>query len=218
MQNQRLNFREMLDAFFGERMKSVYTCIPAHVVAFDPKTQLAQLELGIKRVDIDGKTYTPPPIIDSPVLFPGDGWAVEYQIDPGCEGLALFSQRCIDGWVSSGGVADNPLARFHDMQDALFIPGFRPMPTVLPKFQNNGIRLRNRAGAHWVWLKNDGSITIENGAGHIRMAADGTVTINGVTIGTDSNVTTPADVVASGISLSSHTHPGDSGGTTGAPN
>lgn len=36
------------------------------------------------------------------------------------------------------------------------------------------------------------------------------VTING-------NVTVSGDVVASGISLTQHTHPGDSGGTTGLP-
>ena len=32
------------------------------------------------------------------------------------------------------------------------------------------------------------------------------------------NVTVTGDVVANGVSLTSHTHPGDSGGTTGAPN
>jgi len=31
------------------------------------------------------------------------------------------------------------------------------------------------------------------------------------------SIETTADVVASGISLSTHTHPGDSGGTTGGP-
>ncbi len=36
-------------------------------------------------------------------------------------------------------------------------------------------------------------------------------------INTSGNVISAADVVASGISLTGHTHPGDSGGTTGAP-
>ena len=85
---------------------------------------------------------------------------------------------------------------------------------MLPDFQNNGIRLRNEAGDQFAWLKNDGSIAVENAAGHIRIAADGTVTINGATI-------TPAgDVVsATGVSLSTHVHGGvQSGGSnTGAP-
>ncbi len=226
----RTSIREVLDGFFDERMKAVYTAIPAHVAAFDPATQLAQLELGIQRVDIDGATVTPPAILECPVLFMGDSWAVETQIDPGCEGLAVFSQRCIDGWVNTGGVAVNPLRRFFDMQDAFFIPGFRPMPRALPAFKNNGIRLRNNAGTHYVWIKSDGSIVVENGNGHIRMAADGTVTINGVVIDTSSNVTTPTtmkaatvtgttNVYGGGISVNSHTHTGVESGpsSTGGP-
>lgn len=225
MRDQRMKLRELLDWHFDERMKTVFTSIPAHVVGFDPASQLAQIELGIRRVDIDGASHVPPPIIDCPVLFPGDKFAVEMQIDVGCEGLAVFSQRCIDGWLNTGGTADNPLRRYHDMQDAFFIPGMRPLPSVLPSFQNNGIRLRNFSGNHWVWLKNDGTITIENGSGHIRMAPDGTVTINGVVIDTSSNVTTNAtvtaktDVVGGGISLNSHTHGNveNGGGSTSAP-
>ena len=123
-----------LREIFTEFMKEVYTCIPAHIKTFDPNTQLAQIELGIKRVDINGETFIPPPIIQTPVLFVGNKWALETQIDTGCEGLALFSQRCIDAWVQSGGVAENPLRRFFDIQDAFFIPGFRPMPSVLSNF------------------------------------------------------------------------------------
>ncbi|MFR4148362.1 MAG: phage baseplate assembly protein V, partial [Sutterella wadsworthensis] len=33
----------------------------------------------------------------------------------------------------------------------------------------------------------------------------------------DGSLTTTGDVVAAGISLDTHTHPGDSGGTTGTP-
>jgi len=214
-------FREILTDY----MKNVYTCIPAHVKTFDPATQLAQIELGIKRVDIDGSSVAPPPIIDCPVLMIGDQFMLETQIDPEAEGMAFFSQRCIDGWVNTGGVAENPLTRFFDMQDAFFIAGFRPMPKAIPDFQNNGMRLRNRKGDQWVWLKNDGSIFIENGKGHIRMDAGGTVTINGVKIDTASNVTSPAtitgntDVVAAGISGKGHTHGGVQGGSssTGKP-
>lgn len=207
-----------MESAVDEYMKGVYTAIPAHVLAFDPATQLAQLELGILRVDIDGKTAVPPPIIDCPVFFAGDGYVVETQIDVGCEGLAVFSQRCIDGWVNTGGCAQNPLARFHDMADALFLPGFRPMPKKVSGFSNNGIKLRNKAGTQFCWLKNDGSINIENGKGHIRISASGVVTINGVTFDTASNVKTPTTVTATkvvgttdvtfgGISGKGHVHP-----------
>lgn len=201
---------------FREILKGVSTSLPGHVLTFDPVKQLAQVQPGIARVDINGAEFTIPPIIEVPVYFPGGDYCVEYQIDPGCEGDILFSQRCIDGWIQSGGVAANPIGRFHNMQDAMFLPGFRSAPNALPGFQNNGVRMRNRAGTQFVWLKNDNSISMDNGvarfnvladgttlmqngAGSFQLQADGTFLINGLKI-------TPAgDVItATGISLNTH--------------
>lgn len=201
---------------FREVMKGVCTSIPGHVLTFNPLTQLAQVQPGIARVDINGAEFKVPPIIEVPVYFPGGDFCVEYQIDPDCEGDILFSQRCIDGWVQSGGIAANPIGRFHNMQDAMFLPGFRSQPNVLPEFQNNGVRLRNRAGTQFLWLKNDNSISMDNGvarfnvladgttlmqngAGMFQLMADGSFLINGLTITPEGDV-----VTADGISLNTH--------------
>lgn len=199
----RVKQTALIKQSFRELMKGVNTSIPGHVLAFDPATQLAQVQVGILRIDLNGAEFAVPPIIEVPVQFPGGDWCVEYQIDPGCEGWIMFSQRCVDGWLQSGGIATNPIGRFHNMQDAAFLPGFRPAPVVLPGFQNNGVRLRNREGTQFAWLKRDGSIFIENGAGHIRMAPNGVVTINGATIPLSGDV-----ITASGISLDTHIHQG----------
>lgn len=68
-----------------------------------------------------------------------------------------------------------------------------------------------------VWLKSDQTIVIGNENGHIQMAANGDVTINGVVIKKDGNVTTPKDVKADGevtakasgqsVTLTQHKHP-----------
>ena len=216
---------ELIRDAVREILKGVCTSIPGHVLTFDPTTQLAQVQVGVLRVDINGAEFTVPPIIEVPVYFPGGDYCVEYQIDEGCEGDILFSQRCIDGWIQSGGVATNPIGRFHNMQDAMFLPGFRSRPNALPAFQNNGVRMRNRAGTQFVWLKNDNTITMDNGvakfnvlpdgttlmqngAGSFQLQADGTFLINGLKI-------TPAgDVVtATGISLNLHRTKGVTRGT-----
>ena len=216
---------------FGELMKDVCTSIPGHVLTFDPLTQRAQVQIGILRVDVNDATFTIPPIVEVPVHFPGGDFAIEYQIDVGCEGVILFSQRCIDGWVQSGGVATNPRGRFHNMQDAMFLPGFRSQPKVLPDFQNNGVRMRNRAGTQFVWLKNDNSICMDNGvarfnvladgtalmqngAGTFKLQADGTFLINGLKITPDGNV-----ITAAGTNLNTHRHGGvtPGSGTSGVP-
>jgi hypothetical protein len=233
---------------FREMMKGVCTCIPGHVLTFDPDLQRAQIQTGIQVVTTDGVTIDPPPIVDVPVLFPGGTqYAIIHQIDPGDEGLILFSQRCIDAWKQTGGVATNPLARFHSAHDAVFIPGFRPLATRIAGFANDGVRLQSRDGARHVWVRASGEIvadngsgqvqiapdgavhvtaattvTITNGKGTIEMAADGTVTINGVAFAPDGKMTSDAtitadDVILGGVGMKQHKHPGDSGGMTGGP-
>lgn len=216
---------------FGELMKDVCTSVPGHVLTFDPLTQRAQVQIGILRVDVNDATFTIPPIVEVPVYFPGGDYCVEYQIDSGCEGDILFSQRCIDGWVQSGGVATNPRGRFHSMQDAMFLPGFRSQPNALPDFHNNGVRMRNRAGTQFVWLKSDnsismdngvarfnvlpdGTILMQNGAGSFQLLADGSFLINGLKITLDGNV-----VTAAGTNLNTHRHSGvtPGSGTSGVP-
>ncbi len=180
-------------------MKGVCTSIPGHVLSFDPVQQIAQVQIGIQRVDLDGATFSVPPIIETPVCFPGSGPTLEFKIEPNCEGVIIFSQRCIDGWMQSGGVAPNPLARFHDMQDAMFIPGIRSKPRAIKSFSNNGVRMRNEAGDVFAWLKDDGVISISNGSGSFEMLASGEVVINGLRITVDGDAITP-----DGISLRNH--------------
>ena len=223
---------------FRELMKGVCTCIPGHILAFDPTLQRAQVQTGIQVVTIDGATIDPPPIVDVPVLFlGGTQYAVAHQIDPGDEGLILFSQRCIDAWKQTGGVATNPLARFHSAHDAVFIPGFRPLPTRISGFANDGVRLQSQDGSVHVWVKASGEIiadngsahvqitaagevNIENGAGGIRLGADGSVVINNTcTIKPDGTIEAP-NVTFGGISGKDHRHtnvqngPNTSGGPT----
>ncbi|WP_432783735.1 Gp138 family membrane-puncturing spike protein [Pseudomonas corrugata] len=221
----------MIRDAFRELMKGVHTSIPGHILTFDPATQLAQVQVGIVRVDINDAEFTLKPIIETPVYFPGGDYCVEYQIDPGCEGDILISERCIDGWVQAGGVAANPIGRFHNLQDAMFLPGFRSRPNALPDFQNNGVRIRNRAGTQFVWLKNDNSISMDNGvarfnvladgttlmqngAGSFQLLADGSFLINGLTITPDGNV-----ITATGVNLNLHIHSGvtPGSGNSGAP-
>ena len=163
---------ELIKQAFNELMKNVGTSIPGHVVAFDPKTQTAQVQIGIKRVEVGGKQVDIPPLIQSPVHIYGGDFAVEIEIKKGDEGLIIFSQRCIDEWLNSGGVANNPIVRFHDFSDSLFIPGFRSNPSALHDFENNGIRLRNKAGDNYIWLKNDGAIELKGASLDIDVTGD----------------------------------------------
>jgi hypothetical protein len=152
---------ELTKRSFIEMMKDVGTSIPGHFIAFDPDTQLAQIQIGVVRIDRNGKTFTPPPLIECPVYFAGGSeYFIEHQIDPGDECLIIFSQRCIDAWVNTGNVAQQPIIRFHDFSDACILPGLRSQPNKISSFENNGVRLRNKTGDKFIWLKNDGTAEI----------------------------------------------------------
>ena len=210
----KVNQTELFKTAFREMMKSVGTSIPGHITGFDKDTQLAQVQIGIEQIDVNGKRFEPAPLIEVPLYVYGGAFSVECQIDNGTEGLIIFSQRCIDGWNDTGGIAKNPIMRFHDSSDAFFLPGVRSQPNKIASFENNGVRLRNEDGSQFIWLKNDGTaeITVT------------TLTINGNIVHTgdqDSTgtITATTDVVGGGKSLLTHTHSGvtTGGGTSGPP-
>ncbi len=197
---QHSNLTALIKQTSRSMMKNVATSTPGHIIAFDKDTQLAQVQIGIVRLTANGTTVEPPPIIEVPVYFSGsESYFIECEINPNCEGIVLFSQRCIDGWNSTGGIAQNPILRFHDFNDAMFLPGLRSQPNAIQSFENNGIRLRNKAGTQYAWLKNDDSIEFKNSSATMVISADGafngtftsfnvdsdSFTHNGVNVGDD---------------------------------
>lgn len=197
---------KMLREVFGEYLKAnVRTSVPGHVLRFDPATQLAEVQIGLMLEDRLGNTDQRRPIVRVPVQFWGaTGGTIECKVGSGAEGVIFFSQECIDSWVDQGGVAVKSEPRRFSINDAYFVPGFRSVPGAISGFANNGIRLRSNDGGTYAWLKDDKSIEMSNGAGFIRIGADGTVNINGVTITPQGLVTTQNDVYAGLISLKTH--------------
>lgn len=233
---KKVTRQDVLNQLISNYQKQLFTAIPGNFVAFtDQNHQRAQVQIGVQRVDVYGSVFTPPPIIDVPVVFPGGDYALEFELDSGAEGLIVFSQRCVDGWKQSGGVGVNPVARFHHPQDAFFIPGARSLKTAMTGFQNNGIRLRDKAGTSYIWLKNDttvqaqnpkgsvtlgadGSSTQKNANGSIVLGADGSVNANGTVIDKNGNIIMKSGATITdgqGVVVETHKHGGvESGGST----
>lgn len=201
-------FTEMIERTVSEILKGAGISIPAHVLSFDVVTQLAKMQIGIEFIDVQGQTFNLAPVVNVPVHFSGGDFVLEHQIDEGDEGLIVVSQRCIDGWKEQGGIAPQTVIRKLDMQDALFIPGFRSKPNAISNFANNGIRLRNKDGDNYIWLKNTGEVLVQ---------ASGGIDLNGVTIDPGGNIATSGtlnadDVTADNqdVTLSTHKHGGGS--------
>lgn len=155
-------FTKMLQSCIGDYLKdNVKTSVPGYVLSFDAKTQMAEIQIGLKLHRATGEQEDRSPSIYVPVQFwGGSGGTVEAQISRGDEGMLLFSQECIDSWVDQGGVAVKSEPRRFNQNDAVFIPGFRSIPNAITGFANDGIRLRNKAGDAYYWIKNDKSVEV----------------------------------------------------------
>jgi hypothetical protein len=201
----RTTTSELIELIIQSNQQDVGTSIPGHVTAFDPETQLAQLQIGIRT---SGGVQLPI-IIECPVQFSGGGgFVVEHQLDPNDEGIIVFSQRCIDSWIETGGVAEQPTPRMHSFNDAYFIPGIRSKPNVVTGFSNDGIKMRNEAGDKYLWLKASGDIEITAGSVSITGDLSATGTIEAPTIDAS------ASLKAAGAEVVGHTHGGVQSGTS----
>lgn len=190
----------------SQRLKLVNTAIPGYFLKFDPETQLAEIQVSIERVDKDGVSNKWSPLIECPVQFPGCDFVLEYQIDEGAEGIVIFSQRCIDAWLDQGGVSPQSRIQFHDINDAMFIPGLRSQPNKIQSFSNNGMRIRNKDGSRYMWLKNDntGEITVDTLFVNGDIVHNGNSTTSG-TVTAQTSVVSPS-VMGNGKELSDHDH------------
>ncbi|WP_233113715.1 Gp138 family membrane-puncturing spike protein [Aggregatibacter actinomycetemcomitans] len=190
---------------------NLHTALPAKVVSFDPAKQTVTLAVQIKMQLADGSGADIPPLVDVPVSFlRGGGFAVTFPLQAGDEGIAIFSERCIDGWWHSGG-ASLPLDfRLHDLSDAMFIPGVCSVPKAINGFFSGGLSMQTLDGGTYIRIVN-GSIKIKGNIEH-----EGNTKQKGELHSTGT-ISSDTDVKAAGISGKSHTHRGDSGGTTGTP-
>lgn len=183
---------KLLETAFREKFTNeLRTTIPGYIIEFDSATQMATLQVGVQRIDLNGKTYTPPPIINCPlVIYGASGGLVEVEIAPDDECLIHFSMRCIDGWRQQGGVA--PLVKYEKFRegDAFAVLAPRSSANYIQGYDNDGIKLRSLDGSKYVWIKNNGDIETQNDNGIFQLLANGNINANGATINTSGNMIT----------------------------
>ena len=151
-------------------------------------------------VFIDTSALPLPPLVDVPVKFiKFGGFTICAEPKAGDEGLAHFSDRCIDGWWESSQNSVPLDIRFHDLSDAFFESGYSSKNNAIKIIPN---ALHMGADSAFIRMFEDGTIEVKG-----NMTIDGSVTATGVI---ESNV----DVTAQGKSLVSHTHGGVQSGSS----
>jgi phage baseplate assembly protein gpV len=154
----------------------------------------------------DGTTIDFPQVTGVPVLFQtgmGQSATIAFPVKAGDGCLIIVGEQSLDYWMY-GQETSTDLA--FDMTNAMCIPGLfaKANPVVADACAGNAV----------IVDVNGTRITVKNGAAIIDASK---VTING-DVQVNGKVTASGDVKAnSSISLATHTHGGDSGGSTTSP-
>lgn len=210
MKKKNSPLSDYLERAVETTLRGLMVCLPGKVVAFDPGTQMAQVECGIQK-RINGVFRTIPVIDNVRVQFAGDGeWYCWHQIRPGTEGLIHFSQRAVDTWNDQGGPVAPHELRMFSAEDAYFVPGIRSTPRIIPGFVNEGVGMSSYDGATRVHLT-PGKISLK--AAVIEMDAD-SITQNASTVTVIADVATEGALTNNGVNVgSTHRHGNVQGGT-----
>lgn len=186
--------REIAESVIQTEINKVHTAIPGTITGYDAGSNRASVRpLGhYKTADYRSLEY--PVIFNVPVVFPtglGGSAGVTFPLAAGDGCLIVFSESQIDDMLS-GVDSDDP--RKFSLNDAICIPGLYSSATAA-------------ASAH------PGDVCLFNGGSMVRLGSG----FSGTTADGTSFSFSGGDLVVNGISSTHHTHPGDSGGTTGAP-
>lgn len=187
--------------------RSLWTAIPGIVESVDYQEQTVTVQPTIReKVNLEGEYQWVelPKLIHVPFfIYSGGGYTITMPIKPGDECLVVFADMCIDAWWQSGGIQNQIDRRRHDLSDGFAICGFKSQPNTVPGYSGSSVQIKS--GGHTIF-----DIT----ASKVIINAD--VTINGSqTVSNDHKV--GGTLTAGGVNMNRHTHPGDSGGSTGGP-
>lgn len=141
------------------RIEGLHTALPAQIESYDHATQKASVLPLIRRVNKAGEELDLPVITDVPVVFPGGGGAaLTFPIEAGDTVLLVFSERSLDNWLQTGGVANPAKTGYMRLSDAIAIPGLKPF---------NGTFTADNAT----------DVLLSHGAAKLRLTGAGTVAL-----------------------------------------
>jgi len=179
--------------------------------------------------EVDGKSIKLPLFVKVPPVFlQGGGSYTAHPIATGDYCLLIFTERCFDRWYSGQDERRPAEWRMHDYSDGFAIVGINPLAsakTIPGVITHIGDTYQEGNYEHIGNRVQEGNHTqtgdfILTGDMHVdgNISCTGTISAANFTGLDGSIMTASVDIEATGISLNSHTHPGDSGGTTGEPN
>lgn len=184
-------------------VSEIHTAVPAVITAFDAGKGLATVQPKAKFKKPNGDTIDYPSIGGVPVVFPqSQNVTIAFPIKAGDNCLLVFGEKALDYWLY-GKETDTELN--FDLSNAIAIPSLATSGNAAMQTACAEDAAVVQAGDTILKVKGD-AVYIK---GDVKIEGDVEVT---------GKITATADVLAnSRVSLATHTHTGDSGGSTSAP-
>lgn len=205
----------------------ILTHYPGKIVSFNPIKQTATVK--IMREQFNNKLYSMYTEYDFPVLqdvvvqFPqGGDYFLTFPVNVGDNCLLDFCDKGIDHWKYEGaekigkfssGVPKPDYFRAYNINDAVAMVGYNPIPQAIPNFHATGTELRNIERTQRFTMLPDGKMEIVTPLELDITAPDtiinGDTTMNGNLhvvgkISCTDTITSDIDVIATTVSLVNH--------------
>jgi hypothetical protein len=134
-----------------------------------------ELPDGYTLLETGGALYAQkalPLIPDCPIVYPSGGGAMlRGPLEVGSEGYIHIADRSLDSWISSGGEVDPVLVQYHDLSDAVFVPGLRSGATAQSIATDRTTLGPEDDSAGLDFAKLDGSVTLRTDGPQLTLEA-----------------------------------------------
>jgi hypothetical protein len=165
---------EALKALQGSIYEGLHVAMPATIESYEPAMQKASITINVKRKYKDGSEDDYPVISGVPVAWPqGGGASLTMPLARGDRGLAIFCDRSLDRYLTTGSVAAPDDRRKHALSDAWFIPGGRPFVSPLMGIDAEDLILKFRMGEFRI--KPSGRFVLQSAATDLKELYDETL-------------------------------------------
>lgn len=115
---------ELVKRTVAKALEETRSSMPAKVISYDASRRVAQVQILQPELTSDGKEVAQPVIAEVPVFMPiGGAGSMTFPVSPGDEGIAVFADQDIGGYVRDGDTSKPDSGRRHSLTDAMFYPG-----------------------------------------------------------------------------------------------
>lgn len=177
--------------------EDMHTAVPATITSYDPSSGMAVVQPKAKFKKPNGETMDYPSVSGVPVVFPqSQNVTIAFPVKAGDGCLLVFSETAIDYWLYGKETATD--LKF-DLSSAIAIPNIAA--------SGNDAMVEACA---------EDAVVVKASGTKLKVKSDGVYITGNLKV--EGSIQVTQDVVANGsVSLGTHTHRGDSGGTTSAP-